>query len=312
MIPNSPVPEANLLYHIDLVITILSVVGSLVLCFLCLRVPSPTTLSLKFILAISIADFFYSIANVLSIFETNMTFKLCWTEANIRQVSFILSIFFSACTAIAFYRGSTGTQKIQSQLQFFKKCVTICPLVCLLASVSGPYFFPKHVHIESGPINCSVESVKDASMESRLAVEMLYRGVPIMVGLIVTVIGYLGALKKIRNWQKSSGIERRLINQLDLSSSKLLWDPAASILIFLPSAIDPIVDIFNVERPLWVRALRMAIPHSIGLTNALVYILLRKLYLNPTKPNRASRKQTISEEYSDKSNSSPLSSQSYV
>jgi len=312
MIPNSPVPEANLLYNIDLVITILSVIGSLVLCFLCLRVPSPTTLSLKFILAISIADFFYSIANVLSIFEEKTTFKLCWTEANIRQVSFILSIFFSACTAIAFYRGSTGTHKPQAQLQFFKKCVTICPLICLLGSVSGPFWFPKHVHIESGPINCSVESVKEASMRSRLVVEMLYRGVPIMVGLVVTVIGYLGALRKIRNWQKSSGIERRLINQLDLSSSKLLWYPAASILIFLPSAIDPIVDIFSDERPLWVRALRMAIPHSIGFTNALVYIVLRKLYLNPTKPNRASRKQTISEEFSDKSNSSPLSSQSYV
>ena len=104
-----------------------------------------------------------------------------------------------------------------------------------------------------------------------------------MVGLIVTVVGYLGALRQIKKWQAGSDIERRLINQLDLASYKLLWYPAVSILIFLPSAVDPIVSIFIPEKPFWIRALRMALPHSIGFTNALVYILMRKLYLAPTE-----------------------------
>ena len=137
MIPGSSIPEALLLYKIDLGVTALSLCGSLLMCFFCLRLPSPTTLSLKFILAMSIADFFYSIANVLSNFEGINTQKLCWVESNIRQVSFILSIFFSACTAISSYRRPTGIEKSHNQAHFFKKCVIIGPLLCLLASVSG-------------------------------------------------------------------------------------------------------------------------------------------------------------------------------
>jgi len=134
MIPNANIEGASFLYIIDLIATILSFVGSLTMCYLCLRMKAPRTISHKFILAISVADFFYSISNILSNFETKDTTKLCFIEGFIRESAFILTIFFSTCTAVAslriFWANSDSENKSLS-----RSALIIGPALCFCMSV---------------------------------------------------------------------------------------------------------------------------------------------------------------------------------
>jgi len=275
MIPNSPLPGAFFLFVVDLVVTILSLLGSLLMFYLCLRIRKPFTLSLKFILAISIADFIYSVANLISNFEVlEKTFALCRVEANLRQCSFILSIFFSTCTAIASYKASIPQAKFNKR-NFFNLSVTLGPLICFVTGISGPYLFPDYVIYSFGPTNCTISSASDAAKFDMLMVEMGYRGFPIIIGITVTLVGYLKAIRTIKE------ISEELGQEMDMSIYQLLWYPFVLMITFLPSVIDPIVTIYTSERPVWVRAVRMGIPHLIGFTNAVVYIIMRGLYQEP-------------------------------
>ncbi len=140
MIPNADIPNAQFLYVLDLVVTTFSIFGSLFMLFLCLRMRRSFTLSLKFILAISIADFFYSLANVISNFERRPdTIGLCLFESIIRHCSFLLSIFFSTCTAVASYKASLPKQSF-NQNRFFFLNVTIGTLICIGTCIAGYIF----------------------------------------------------------------------------------------------------------------------------------------------------------------------------
>jgi len=147
--------------------------------------------------------------------------------------------------------------------------------VFLLIFSHRPIAFPDYLSYSLGPVNCSVGPPNDLPKMSMLLVEMLYRGFPITIGLIVTLFGYLSAIKMIKQISEECG------QQMDMSVYQLLWYPFISLVIFLPSVLDPIVAIYIEERPIWVRALRMGIPHSIGFTNAALYIIMRGLYQQP-------------------------------
>ena len=133
MIPNSNVEGASLLWILDLIATILSFLGSLLMLYFCYRVPSPRAASLKFILAVSIADLFYSIANILSNFETSDG-PLCYVEGVIRESSFILTIFFSTCTAVASHKVSWQKGSF-SRSTFFILCAIVAPILCIFMSI---------------------------------------------------------------------------------------------------------------------------------------------------------------------------------
>jgi len=123
-----------LLYPLDIVATTLSLFGSLFMCYLYIRAPKPRTVPLKFIMAISLADLLYSISNVMSNFEGIETVRLCHIEATIRNSSFILSIFFSACVAIVSYK-SFLPQRHFNKRRFFLRAILLGPLVCIFMSV---------------------------------------------------------------------------------------------------------------------------------------------------------------------------------
>jgi len=125
MLPFSDLPSANILWTLDLIATILSFFGSLWIIFCCLKAPSPKSLSLKIIAAIGCADFLYSLANILSNFEKNVLFiddpedfNLCVMEAILRQVSYVLSIFFSTCAAVASYYSVCPTRRLHKTIFF--------------------------------------------------------------------------------------------------------------------------------------------------------------------------------------------------
>jgi len=125
--------SSDFLYILDIIATGLSFFGSIIICFLCLRMPSPLAVSFKFILAISISDFFYSIANIMSFFETPQTRTLCYLEATMRHSSFILSLFFTTCLAIVSYK---ALKPQFNQRKCFIRAVFIGPLLCVLVGIS--------------------------------------------------------------------------------------------------------------------------------------------------------------------------------
>lgn len=156
MFPDADIPSASFLYSLDLFATIISLIGSLFMCYLCMKVPSPKTISVKFIFAIAIADLFYTIANIMSNFEKlGRTILLCVAEANIRQSSFVLSIFFATCTAIVSYKAALPHSTF-NRGRFFKLSVIVAPSVYIFITLLGPIMLPEYIMYKQGPINCAI------------------------------------------------------------------------------------------------------------------------------------------------------------
>lgn len=104
---------------------------------------------------------------------------------------------------------------------------------------------------------------------------MIYRGLPILIGLIISVVGYIRIVAKMRE------LPPTYTNEIGIY--KFLWYPIGLIVLFTPTLLDPVITMFMNDRPVWYLAVRMFIPHSIGFVNALMYVLLRKLYQTQNK-----------------------------
>lgn len=122
MIPNQDFDDYNIkaLVILDWCVSVISLISSLVLCYFCLRIPSPKTVSVKFILLLAMSDFFYSVSNILSYYLTNEDndLQLCYIQGAMRNASFILTSFFSACTAIVSYKSSLPKGRFNLNLFF--------------------------------------------------------------------------------------------------------------------------------------------------------------------------------------------------
>lgn len=125
MLRFAEVEDATFLWWIDLIATSFSFIGSLWMIVHCFKAPSPKSLTLKLIAAIGMADFLYSVSNILSNFETDIeneesqNFMLCEAEAILRQAAYVLSIFFSTCVAIASYFSACPRRKFKRTLFFY-------------------------------------------------------------------------------------------------------------------------------------------------------------------------------------------------
>jgi len=113
---------------------------------------------------------------------------------------------------------------------------------------------------------------------------MIYRGLPIILALLTISRGYIYTIGEVNKLPES------LVRQLNFKPYKLLVYPIVLILTFVPSLIDQIWNIFDENRSIWVVILRVAVTHSIGFINALMYILLRELY---QVPNRKSEEEAL-------------------
>ena len=129
MVWGNQVANADILYGLNLVSTILSLFGSSIMIYACLKTYKIRSISFKFLLAIAISDFVYAIANLFSAFEKDSNDVLCHIEAFIRQFSFVLSVYFVTCTAVLCYRSVTSPG--YNQKKFFNRSLLIGCLYCL-------------------------------------------------------------------------------------------------------------------------------------------------------------------------------------
>jgi len=270
MIPDANVPDATLLFNIDIVATALCFSGSLIMSYHCLKIRPPRNVSINLILCIAISDFFYSIANIISMFEHKDTVTLCHIEAFIRQSTFLLSIYFASCTAIVCYKISTDDENFNRKL-FLKKAIILGFFISLIVIIA-PFFFKEYLQYAYGPLFCWITYAPTNNKVIMVTVRAIYEGIPICIGLMITLVGYIKAIKRIRE------LPRHIIAQMDIAVYKLLWFPLILFVSFVPSMINNMIAIFVSDIPPWVRALHLGLTHSIGFTNAIVYGYQRKLY----------------------------------
>jgi len=125
------VANAGLLYNINLFASSLSLCGSLCMTYFACRMPSPKTVSLKFIIGIALADIAYSIVNLMSSFERESMNGLCYAESVLRIWAKESSLFFAACLAILCYKTSRYSRKF-NQDRFFKGALVFGAVICTL------------------------------------------------------------------------------------------------------------------------------------------------------------------------------------
>ncbi len=103
---------------------------------------------------------------------------------------------------------------------------------------------------------------------------MLYEGIPVILGFTLTLRYYIRAYKALKRLPKS------FVQQMNLRKSKLLLYPSILILSFLPCVIDNVYDIMGPidSQRHGIRLMRVLVSNSIGLINAIMYGMQRKIY----------------------------------
>ena len=91
------------LYYVNCIATILSLFGSFTLIYSCCKDPIKNTI-LKLIFGVALADFIFSIANIMSQFEDDQVSAFCQIEAMLRTFSLDLGFCMTTSIAIFCYR----------------------------------------------------------------------------------------------------------------------------------------------------------------------------------------------------------------
>ena len=116
--------DTRALWICNCIATTLSILGSIWTCYYCLKIRSSGNITLKLIIAITMSDFLYTIANFMSIFQTGSDTFFCKLEAPIREVSLRLTLFFSTCLAILIYKSSKFGSDFDQEI-YIKRIITI-------------------------------------------------------------------------------------------------------------------------------------------------------------------------------------------
>jgi len=107
--------------------------------------------------------------------------------------------------------------------------------------------------------------------EDKLLISMVFHGLPVIVGLIISLIAYSLAIKKLQE------ISQEFLDESKITIYRVLWYPGVLFLTFVPN-VTMIIYVIYSEPPIWMTALHLYLPHSIGFSNALLYGIQTKLY----------------------------------
>ena len=138
-----------------------------------------------------------------------------------------------------------------------------------------PILAPEYIAIIKGPLSCEIAYTPSDSKLVRFVFLILYEGLAVVIGTVLTLRAYLHVIKEIKSLPKD------WISQLQIKVYSLLWYPAVLFGSFLPCMIASFYRITRPDSeavPSWVIGMHIVLPHSIGFTNAIVYGIQRKLY----------------------------------
>ena len=112
---------------LDLVVTIPSIIGSLIMSYFCFKA-RPTNLTINMILAIGLSDLLFSCCNLLPLFDQQTTSTLCNIEGALRMFSATQSMFWSFTIATFHYKVISEGQDFNKG-RFFRAAFAIGLLI---------------------------------------------------------------------------------------------------------------------------------------------------------------------------------------
>ena len=113
---------------------------------------------------------------------------------------------------------------------------------------------------------------------------MLLEGIPIILGLLVLLIGYITTFISTRRMPKY------LLAQLDFNPYHLFWYPVVFFVTFSPGLINRIYMVYKPGGHSEIlEALYLGFKHLVGFSNAIVYGLQRDLYKKEPRNTIGSR-----------------------
>jgi len=281
MIPNSPIPNADFLWWLDILVTFLSTLGSIWMILSCIRRLSEPNLSIKLVLAIAISDLIFSICNILSNFERKgETNRLCFLEAMLRETSFLFAMLFTALAAMAPHLVKLSHSRFNRNI-FLALALVAGLVISWLLTFFIVNIFERDIIIGNGPFVCWYTYRPTSQKGTALLIVMLLEGMPLIIGLIVSLIGYVSIFKSMRNMPKF------LLAELNFNPYHLLWYPVVLFITFTPGLINRIYLIYNDDHSSTLEALYLGLKHLVGFSNALVYGFQRNLFQQPRKSTSA-------------------------
>ena len=133
MIDNN-IPSAKFLTISHLIVTCLSLIGSFLMAYYCLRIRWKNV-ALKLIIALAISDFLFSASNLITMFGDPTGRTLCTVEAVLRSFFYVQTIFWASSTAILCYKVTKYNTSF-NQGYFFKLSISLSILICGLITLA--------------------------------------------------------------------------------------------------------------------------------------------------------------------------------
>ena len=270
-----------------MICTIFSILGSIYIIKFCSKASSQENTAVKFILAMALADLVFSATNILSAFQPAVVgpcqTSLCTTEAVIRQISYMYTILFSACSAILASKAATPMRSFNPHL-LFRSSIIIGGLIGLILCLGYPFLFSPiltfknspvvfsdYIIFSNGPLYCWIGYSPSATTSQKLTVILIYQALPILLGSIITIHSYRYVMKVFK------ALPDTLLSKMDFKASTLWWYPAALFVSLIPCVIYTTLELYR-PPAVWAKFIHLVLPHSIGFTNAIVYGVQHKLY----------------------------------
>jgi len=140
-----------------------------------------------------------------------------------------------------------------------------------------PHVFPEYIIYDTDPQYSWVKYGDSLSNMQKVLVLMLLEGIPIILGILITLKTYLFTIRELKEWPQT------LLDHADIKPYKLLVYPALIFITFIPMLIHNMAMIFVDKTPEWSLTIHIFLTNIIGFTNACVYIFQRRLYQNVDK-----------------------------
>ena len=133
-------------------------------------------------------------------------------------------------------------------------------------------FFPAHLAYRYGPLYCFIGyNPALVSNYEKMLILILYQSLPIVLGSLISLKSYLNVINQLKELPKC------IIEDMNIKVYSLLWYPLVLFVSLIPCQIYTAIELYS-NPPLWAKFIHLMLPHSIGLTNLILYGYQRKLY----------------------------------